>query len=106
MSAFNLKPTGTKWKSALSKLLQASRFCWYLEGNTKPLQLVEEEFYGASDEMGYLDHVTDFISEQEKRAYLAGFLHGAQEVATEHNEVVESPTNQITAERRYLVWRE
>lgn len=83
-------------------LLMGSKYIW----TPLPTELNEEELYGLDDQMGYLDHITDFVSEAEKKAYMAGFLEGATEVlAEEGREVIDETVNQITAERRYLGWR-
>jgi predicted phage-related endonuclease len=83
----------------LVQTLLAAKFCWDKEGSFLP-----DEFYGVSDQMGLVDHVRNILSNERKKAYMAGFLKGVQEVATE-TEVVDETINQITAERRYLEWR-
>jgi len=91
-----------KWAEVLHKILAGSKYIWHGAS-----EINSEEYYGLDDQMGYFDHVIDFVSEVEKRAYMAGFLDGATEVVkeTEPESEVDKGVNQITAERRYLQWR-
>lgn len=91
------------WRELLQTLLISSKYIW----QPMPKTLDESEFYGANDQMGFLDHVIDFISDVEKQAYKAGFAEGAAEVVKEREPemVIDVTTNQITAERKYLEWR-
>lgn len=88
------------WRDMLEKVLMGSKYIW----DPLPQALNPAEMFGADDQMGYLDHLAEFISEVEKRAYLAGFAEGVSEMLKE-DETLDKPTNQITAERRYLEWR-
>lgn len=87
------------WRDILEKILLGSKYIW----TPLPTELNLEEFNGVDDQMGFVDHVTDFISDVEKKAYMAGFAGGVSEVLKETEEL-DIVTNQITAERRYLEW--
>lgn len=91
-----------KWREMLEKVLMGSKYIW----EPLPEALNPAEMFGADDQMGYFDHISDFIAEVEKRAYLAGFAAGAREVLDEEKLELDLATNQITAERKYLEWRE
>lgn len=88
-------------------LLLGSKYIW----NPLPTELNEEELHGLDDQMGYLDHVVDAVSEIEKKAYIAGFAEGVEEILKEYAEFLgvepkpDMVVNKITAERRYLGWR-
>lgn len=96
------------WRELLEKLLLSGKYIWH----PLPAEVNLDELHGLNDEMGYLDHVTDFIYEVEKKAYKAGFAEGVLEVIKETGEgdmkglVFDESVNQITAERKYLKWRE
>ena len=90
-----------KWQAMLEKVLLGSKYIW----EPLPEKINQEELYGLDDQMGYLDHVTEFVSEVEKKAFMAGFAEGVATMLKE-DETLDKPTNQITAERKYLEWRE
>jgi hypothetical protein len=94
-------------KKELANVLMGAKYCWNREG-----EFEADEFYGLNDEMGFVDHVEAIVDDAEKRAFKAGFLAGVKVLAEEdetyqqHQCVVDEAVNQITAERKYLAWRE
>ncbi len=87
-----------QWIKSLRETLLSGKYCW------KNGELQADEFFGANDTMGFLDHVASEVSDIEKKAYMAGYLAGCDAMKKE-DETIDVPYNQITAERSYLQWR-
>jgi hypothetical protein len=94
-------------KKELANVLMGAKYCWDKDG-----KFLADEFYGLNYEMGFLDHMEAMIDETEKKAFKAGFLSGVKVLVEEDDSykdarlAVDEGINQITAERKYLEWRE
>lgn len=86
------------WIKSIKDTLLSGKYCW-VDGD-----LQADEFYGANDTMGFLDHVVSEVSDIEKKAYMAGYLAGCEQMKKE-DQTIDVPYNQITAERSYQQWQ-